>query len=76
MAKIVNSYLDIIEITKLKMAKDADKILEAIDLDELLLDPESYLLELGSSFLDEHSEEIKKGFEEGKKFANKIMEKS
>ena len=58
------------------MQKDADAILEVIDFDELLKNPEEYLKELGKAFLDEHSVEIKKGFDEGKKFANKVMEKS
>ena len=58
------------------MAKDADKILNAIDIDELLIDPDHYLLELGSAFMDEHAKEIKKGFDKGQDFANSIMKKS
>ena len=73
MAQLINNYLDTIEIIKLKMVKDADKILDAIDLDELLKNPEPYLQELGKAFLDEHSKEIKKGFEVGKKFANSVL---
>ena len=76
MAQLLNKYLDTIEIIKLKMAKDADQILKAIDLDELLKNPENYLQGLGKAFLDEHSTEIKKGFEEGKNFANEVMKKS
>lgn len=76
MAQLVNSYLDKIEIIKLKMAKDSDKILEAINLDELLQNPELYLKALGKAFLDEHSSEIRKGFDEGKKFANEVMKRT
>tara|TARA_R100000995_G_scaffold81242_1_gene53870 strand:- start:154 stop:330 length:177 start_codon:yes stop_codon:yes gene_type:complete len=58
------------------MAKDADKILDAIDLDELMKNPEVYLVELGKAFMDKHSKDIEKGFNEGKDFANEVLKKS
>ena len=73
---IVNKFLDKIDILKLKIKQDADNILKAIDMDELLKDPESYLTALGEQFMKQHDKEIKQGFKEGKKFANKIIEKS
>ena len=76
MARLVNSYLDKIEIAKLKMAQDADKILEAIDIDDLIKNPESYLQALGKAFLDEHSKDIEYGFKQGEKFAEEILKKS
>lgn len=76
MAKLIHNYLDKLEITKLKMSKDADKILKAINIDELLANPESYLNSLGKAFLDEHEKEIKSGFEQGQKFAEEILKKS
>ncbi len=51
-------------------------LLNAIDLDELLKDPEGYLLSLGDAFLNEHIDEIKKANEIGTKFANKIIRES
>ena len=39
-------------------------------------DPESYLLSLGLSFLNEHIDEIEKGAKEGENFAEKVLEKS
>ncbi|QDP48451.1 MAG: hypothetical protein Unbinned6747contig1000_9 [Prokaryotic dsDNA virus sp.] len=73
---IVNKFLDKIDILKLKIKQDADNILKAIDMDELLKDPESYLTALGEQFMEQHDKEIKQGYKEGKKFANKIIEKS
>ena len=35
---IVNKFLDKIDVLKLKIGQDADKILEAIDIDEMLKD--------------------------------------
>lgn len=58
------------------MAQDADKILEAIDIDDLLKNPEEYLTALGKAFLEEHSKEIKIGFETGEKFAEEVLKKS
>ena len=76
MAKLVHRYLDKLEITKLKMAQDADKILEAINIDDLLKEPEKYLTALGKAFLDEHSKEIEAGFKTGEKFAEEVLKKS
>ena len=56
MAQLVNKYLDEIDILKIKMENDADKILEVIDIDELLKNPSLYLQELGRAFLDEHQQ--------------------
>ncbi len=73
MAQLVNEYLDKIDILKIQIGNDADTILEAIDLDELLKDPERYLNLLGKAFIDEHVDEIEKGFNEGKKYAEKVV---
>ena len=72
---IVNKFLDKIDVLKLKIGQDADKILEAIDIDEMLKDPESYLNALGQQFMKDHDKEIKQGFTEGRKFATKIVDK-
>ena len=55
---------------------NAENILAAIDLDELLKDPEGYLMALGTAFLDEHIDEVETAHKEGSKFAKKILEKS
>lgn len=73
---IVNKFLDKIDILKLKIGQDADKILEAIDIDDLLKDPEAYLNALSEQFMKDHDKEIKQGYKEGQKFATKIIEKS
>jgi len=72
---ILNKFLDKIDVLKLKIGQDADKILEAIDIDEMLKDPDSYLNALSQQFLKDHNKEVKQGFKEGKKFATKIIEK-
>jgi hypothetical protein len=73
---IVNKFLDKIDILKLKVGQDADKILEAIDIDDLLKDPETYLNALSEQFMKDHDKEIKQGYKEGQRFATKIIEKS
>jgi len=72
---IVNNFLDKIDVLKLKIGQDADKILEAVDIDGMLKDPESYLNALSQQFMQDHNKEIRQGFKEGKKFATKILEK-
>ena len=54
---------------------NAENILAAIDLDELLKDPEGYLMALGTAFLDEHMDEVETAHKEGVKFADKILKK-
>jgi len=45
-------------------------------MDELLQNPEGYLVGLGEAFLNEHLDEIKQGAKEGEQFALNILEKS
>tara|TARA_R100000750_G_C2308505_1_gene81573 strand:- start:521 stop:745 length:225 start_codon:yes stop_codon:yes gene_type:complete len=59
-----------------EVIQNSDSILPSIDLDELLKSPESYLLSLGLSFLNEHIDEIEKGAKQGKKFAEEVLKKS
>lgn len=76
MAQLVHNFLNRIDELEGEAIDNADNILQAIDLDKLLEDPEGYLLALGSAFLDEHIDEIEKADKEGKKFAEKVLKKS
>ena len=73
MAQLVRSYLNRLEVLDEEVEKNADGILSAINLDELLKDPEGYLLSLGDAFLKEHLDEIEKAKKEGEQFANKVL---
>ena len=76
MAQLVHNYLDKIDNLRETVIEDADMILGQIDIDELLKDPEGYLMALGTAFLDEHIDEVETAHKEGSKFAKKILEKS
>ena len=75
MAQLVHNYLDKLDELEDVIKGNADNILDVIDLDELLKDPEGYLLALGDSFLREHMDEIEQASKEGKKFAEAILKK-
>jgi len=75
LAQLVHNYLDKLDELEDVIKGNADNILDAIDLDELLKDPEGYLLALGDSFLKEHMDEIEQASKEGKKFAEAILKK-
>ena len=75
MAQLVHNYLDKLDELEDVIKGNADNILDAIDLDELLKDPEGYLLTLGDSFLKEHMDEIEQASKEGKKFAEALLKK-
>lgn len=76
MAQLVHNYLDKIDDLQDEVIDNAENILEAIDMDKLMKDPEGYLLALGDAFLKEHIDEIQKADKEGKKFAEKVLKKS
>lgn len=76
MAQLVHNYLDKLDGLQEEVIQNADNILDAIDMDDLLNDPEGYLLALGDAFLKEHIDEIQEADKEGKKFAKKVLKKS
>ena len=76
MAQLVHNYLDKLDGLQEEVIQNADNILDAIDMDDLLNDPEGYLLALGDAFLKEHIDEIQDADKEGKKFAEKVLKKS
>ena len=76
MAQLVHNYLDKLDGLQEEVIQNADNILDAIDMDDLLDDPEGYLLALGDAFLKEHIDEIQEADKEGKKFAEKVLKKS
>ena len=75
MAQLVVNYIEKLSSIEDVIKENADNILEAIDLDELLKDPEGYLLALSDAFLKEHIDEIEQAGKEGKRFADKILKK-
>lgn len=76
MAQLVHNYLDEIDGLQQQIIDDSELILDAINIDDLLQDPEGYLIGLGEAFLNEHLDEIKQGAIEGKKFAENVLKKS
>ena len=73
MAQLVRDYLNNLEVLEEEVSNNADKILDVVDLDKLLKDPENYLLSLGDAFIKEHIDEIQEASNEGKVFANKVI---
>jgi len=76
LAQLVLNHIAKIDELQDEVINNSENILPAIKLDDLMKDPEKYLLELGMSFLNEHIDEIEKGAKEGEKFAEKVLKKS
>ena len=76
MAQLVLNHIAKIDELQDEIIQNAESILPSIKINELMKDPESYLLSLGLSFLNEHMDEIEMGAKQGEKFAEKILEKS
>ena len=58
----------------LEIKEDADIILEAIDLDELLSNPSDYLELVGSVFLEKHQDKFIKAFDMGRKHGDRMSD--
>jgi len=76
LAQLVLNHIAKIDELQDEVIQNAESILPSIKINELMKDPESYLLSLGLSFLNEHMDEIEKGAKQGEKFAEKVLEKS
>ena len=76
MAQLVLNHISKIDELQDEVIQNAESILPSIKINELMKDPESYLLSLGLSFLNEHMDEIEMGAKQGERFAEKILEKS
>ena len=73
LAQLVRNHVKKLDKLEEAIKENAENLLGAIDLDELLIDPEGYLLALGDAFLKEHLKEIQKASDEGKKFARNVI---
>lgn len=76
MAQLIEKHLNKLQALEDIVSENAEKILSAVNLDELLKDPEGYMLLLGDAFLSEHIDEIEQASEVGKKFAKKVLNES
>ena len=76
MAQLVLNYVRKLEKLEDQIKQDADNILKAINLDELLAEPEGYLMSLSDAFLQEHMIEIEQATKEGQSFARKVLDRS
>ncbi len=76
MAQLVLNHIAKIDELQEEVIQNADSILPSINMDDLLKNPEGYLLNLGLSFLNEHVDEIEKGAKQGKQFAKEVLKKS
>ena len=69
----IEDYLDKIDKLSEETKEDAEKILQAIDMKELLKDPEGYLMALADVFLVRHVEAIEEAKKAGMSQANRMM---
>ena len=76
MAQLIEKHLNKLQALEDIVSENAEKILSAVNLDELLKDPEGYMLLLGDAFLSEHIDEIEQASEGGKKFAKRVLDEN
>tara|TARA_Y100000361_G_C10978968_1_gene248018 strand:+ start:66 stop:302 length:237 start_codon:yes stop_codon:yes gene_type:complete len=73
MAQILTNYLNKITNLDERIDKEIDQILEVIDIDELLSNPEIYMQELGKQFFESLEDELIEAIEAGELKANQII---
>ena len=73
MARLVLDHLESIDRIQDKIVEDAENILPSIDIDALIKNPKDYLLKVSLEFLNAHTEDIKQGERQGRKYAKGIM---
>lgn len=76
MAQLIEKHLNKLQALEDIVSENAEKILDVINLDELLKDPEGYMLLLGDAFLKEHIDEIEQASKVGKKFAKRVLDEN
>tara|TARA_R110000744_G_scaffold200788_1_gene319917 strand:- start:170 stop:400 length:231 start_codon:yes stop_codon:yes gene_type:complete len=76
LAQLIENHLNELQALEDIVSENAEKILSAVNLDELLKDPEGYMLLLGDAFLSEHIDEIEQASKVGKRFARRILNES
>jgi len=73
LAQLINNHLNNLDKLEEVVVENADNILPSINVDDLLKNPENYLLALGDAFLKEHIDEIEKAANAGETFADNIL---
>tara|TARA_Y100000401_G_scaffold117578_1_gene127326 strand:+ start:5507 stop:5773 length:267 start_codon:yes stop_codon:yes gene_type:complete len=73
--EIIDNYHDKLEVIKEDIEKDSEKILKAINIDELLKDPAQYLTKLGKQYYESHTDNLKKAIKIGEVEADRMIKK-
>ena len=73
MAQLLNDHLKKLDRLENIIKNNADNILNAINIDDLLKDPEGYLLALGDAFIKDHLDQIERAKKEGQEYAKSVL---
>ena len=73
MAKTLTTYLNKITDIEEKIDTDIDQLLEAVDIDRLLANPEQYMEELSKQFLESLNDELIQAIQAGELKADRII---
>ena len=73
MAKTLTTYLNKITDIEEKIDTDIDQLLEAVDIDRLLANPEQYMEELSKQFFESLNDELIQAIQAGELKADRII---
>ena len=69
----INKYLDKVDELKEEVDRHSEKILNKIDVDELLKNPTEYMKELGRQFFESHKDELEQSIKAGERKAKDVL---
>lgn len=73
MAQSLDNHIKKLKELESVIKNNADNILNVINIDDLLKDPEGYLLALGDAFIKDHLDEIELAKKEGQRYAEEVL---
>ena len=73
MAKTLTTYLNKIADLEDRIDKEIDQLLQAIDIDKLLANPQPYMEELSKQFFESLDDELKEAITAGENKADTII---
>ena len=73
MSNNINALQDRLDGLAEDIRSDAELILEQVDIDALLEDPETTIHDIVTGFIEQHEEEILRGLKLGRQYARKIV---
>lgn len=76
MAHTIHTHVDRIDALQEPVEDSAETLLEGVDIQDVLNDPQTTLRAVAETFLQQHLDQIEQAAEEGERFGRAILKKT